>query len=78
MIIVPGGLFMYGWAAQAQVQFVVPLIGAGIFAIGVLMAYVSSLSRSSSTLIPRNGLREDRVINTLSMCQSALTSLRSA
>ncbi|KZT09238.1 MFS general substrate transporter [Laetiporus sulphureus 93-53] len=40
MLLVPGGLFMYGWAAQAQVYFLVPLIGACIFASGMMLTYV--------------------------------------
>ena len=40
MLIIPGGLFMYGWSAQSQTQFMVPLIGAGIFAFGMMITYV--------------------------------------
>lgn len=40
MMIVPGGLFMYGWSAQAHTHFIVPLIGACIFAFGMLITYV--------------------------------------
>ena len=32
MLIVPAGLFMYGWTAQTQTHFILPLIGAAIFA----------------------------------------------
>lgn len=39
MLITPAGLLMYGWTAQAQTHFILPLIGAGIFAFGVLIAY---------------------------------------
>ncbi|KAI0916858.1 hypothetical protein AcW1_007807 [Taiwanofungus camphoratus] len=40
MMIVPGGLFMYGWSAQAHTHFIVPLIGACIFAFGMLITYI--------------------------------------
>jgi len=40
MLIVPAGLFMYGWAAEAHVHFIVPLIGAAIFAFGMLVTYI--------------------------------------
>ncbi|OCH92437.1 MFS general substrate transporter [Obba rivulosa] len=39
MLIIPVGLFMYGWTAQAQTHFILPLIGATIFAFGALIAY---------------------------------------
>lgn len=41
MLIVPGGLFMYGWAAEAQVYWLVPLIGACVFAFGMMITYIS-------------------------------------
>ncbi|OCH85958.1 MFS general substrate transporter [Obba rivulosa] len=40
MLLTPGGLFMYGWTAHAQLPFIVPLIGAGIFAFGMLITYI--------------------------------------
>ncbi|KAJ6513291.1 major facilitator superfamily domain-containing protein [Mycena sanguinolenta] len=40
MIFVPAGLFIYGWSAQFHTHFMGPLIGAGIFAFGMLMTYI--------------------------------------
>jgi len=40
MIIVPIGLFMYGWSAQAHTHFIVPLLGACVFVFGILMTYI--------------------------------------
>ncbi|KAH8104012.1 major facilitator superfamily domain-containing protein [Cristinia sonorae] len=40
MLIVPAGLLIYGWTAQAQLHFMLPLFGAGIFAFGMLMTYI--------------------------------------
>ncbi|KAF7316844.1 MFS domain-containing protein [Mycena chlorophos] len=40
MLFVPIGLFIYGWAAQFQKHWAIPLLGAGIFAFGMLLAYV--------------------------------------
>jgi MFS family permease len=39
----PAGLFWYGWSAQADTHWIVPIIGTGCFAIG-LMAVFSSVS----------------------------------
>jgi len=40
MLIVPCGLIIFGWSAERQVHWAVTLLGAMIFAIGMLMAYV--------------------------------------
>ena len=40
MIIVPAGLITFAWSAQMQTHWAVPLAGAAIFALGMLMAYV--------------------------------------
>lgn len=38
-LLVPVGLFWYGWSAQAQVHWIMPNIGAAIFAAGVIVAF---------------------------------------
>ncbi|KAK9242802.1 major facilitator superfamily domain-containing protein [Lipomyces tetrasporus] len=38
-ILVPIGLFWYGWSAEAQIQWIMPDIGAAIFGIGVRIGY---------------------------------------
>lgn len=38
-ILVPIGLFMYGWSAQARTHWIVPDIGAAIFAAGVIIGF---------------------------------------
>ncbi|KAF7312275.1 MFS domain-containing protein [Mycena indigotica] len=40
MFFVPVGLFIYGWSAQFHKHWAVTLLGAAIFAFGMLMAYV--------------------------------------
>lgn len=40
MLIVPAGLLIYGWTAEAQLHFFFPLFGAAVFAFGMLMTYV--------------------------------------
>lgn len=40
MSIVPIGLIIYGWSAQKQLPWPIPLLGAAVFATGMLMAYV--------------------------------------
>ncbi len=39
----PAGLFWYGWSAQEQVQWIVPIIGTAFVAIGMLSVMVCSL-----------------------------------
>ena len=40
MAVVPAGLILFAWSAESHVHWVVPLLGAVIFASGMLMAYV--------------------------------------
>jgi MFS family permease len=40
MLIVPLGLIMFAWSAKEQTHWIVPLLGAAIFAVGMLMGYV--------------------------------------
>jgi hypothetical protein len=44
MILVPIGLFLYGWSSQEHTHFIVPLLGSFIFAFGMLMTYVRAFS----------------------------------
>ncbi|KAG1850213.1 major facilitator superfamily domain-containing protein [Suillus subalutaceus] len=37
-LIVPVGLFWYGWSAQAKIHFMMPIVGASIFAFGLMIA----------------------------------------
>ena len=39
--LVSGGIFMYGWSAQAHTHWIVPNIGAAIFGIGASMTFTS-------------------------------------
>lgn len=38
-LLVPVGLFWYGWSAQARVHWIMPNIGAAIFGAGVIVAF---------------------------------------
>lgn len=38
--IIPIGLVMFAWSAQKQAHWILPLIGAAIFAVGMCMAYI--------------------------------------
>ena len=40
MTLVPVGLIIFAWSAEKQLHWAVPLAGAAIFALGMLMAYV--------------------------------------
>jgi hypothetical protein len=48
MLLVPGGLLLFGWTAEAHTHFILPLLGACSFAFGMLMAYVRSPLSSTS------------------------------
>ncbi|KAL4912109.1 major facilitator superfamily domain-containing protein [Aspergillus aurantiobrunneus] len=41
MAIVPLGLIVFGWSAEKQTHWIVPLLGACVFGMGMLMGYVS-------------------------------------
>jgi MFS family permease len=38
-ILMPVGLFIYGWSAEFVVHWIVPSIGAGIFAAGIMVGF---------------------------------------
>ncbi|RHZ49637.1 MFS transporter [Aspergillus thermomutatus] len=38
----PAGLFWYGWAAEAGVHWIVPILGTGVFAIGLMAVFMSA------------------------------------
>lgn len=38
-VLVPVGLFWYGWGVQAQTHWIVPSIGAAIFSMGTIMGF---------------------------------------
>ena len=40
-MLVPSGLFLYGWSAQYQVHWIVPNIGVAIFAAGAIVGFQS-------------------------------------
>lgn len=37
-LVVPVGLFWYGWSAQAKVHFIMPIVGTAIFGFGIMTA----------------------------------------
>ncbi|KAF8068731.1 multidrug resistance protein 4 [Lyophyllum atratum] len=41
--IVPIGLFWYGWSAEAKLHWMMPIVGSGIFAFGVMMTWLPIL-----------------------------------
>ena len=49
-IIIPIGLFWYGWSAQAKVHWIVPIIGTSFVGAGLLMTFVSCACLSSLLL----------------------------
>ncbi|CAF9935930.1 hypothetical protein IMSHALPRED_010397 [Imshaugia aleurites] len=41
MLLIPIGLLLFGWSAQARAHWALPLLGAAIFSCGMQIAYVS-------------------------------------
>ncbi|KAG2074476.1 multidrug resistance protein 4 [Suillus decipiens] len=39
-LFVPVGLFWYGWSAQAQIHFIMPIIGTAIFSFGMMTTFL--------------------------------------
>ena len=46
-IVIPAGLFLYGWTAERQIHWVVPLIGASIFSAGSVGSQVRYILSTS-------------------------------
>jgi MFS family permease len=38
----PAGLFWYGWSAQANTHWVVPILGTGLFAMGLMVVFMAA------------------------------------
>ncbi|KAI0105033.1 major facilitator superfamily domain-containing protein [Nemania sp. FL0031] len=43
-ILLPAGLFLYGWTAQYEIHWIVPIIGMGITGIGSIVIFMGILS----------------------------------
>ncbi|KAG8790529.1 hypothetical protein FRC12_011672 [Ceratobasidium sp. 428] len=39
-LLVPIGLFWYGWSAQAKLHFMMPIVGSGIFGAGMMFSFM--------------------------------------
>ncbi|KAL4877059.1 major facilitator superfamily domain-containing protein [Aspergillus karnatakaensis] len=39
---IPIGLFWYGWSAEAKTHWIVPIIGTGVFAIGLMTVFMAA------------------------------------
>ncbi|KKK23902.1 hypothetical protein P175DRAFT_0433997 [Aspergillus ochraceoroseus IBT 24754] len=39
---IPIGLFWYGWSAYAKVHWIVPIIGTGVFAVGLMTVFMAA------------------------------------
>lgn len=42
-ILVPIGLFWYGWTAETTQHWIMPIIGTGIFGCGMVVSFVSTM-----------------------------------
>ena len=40
-LIIPAGLFIYGWTAQYEVHWIVPIIGTSLVGFGLITTFVS-------------------------------------
>ncbi|RDL40094.1 MFS general substrate transporter [Venustampulla echinocandica] len=47
-ILIPIGLFIYGWTAEKKSMWIIPIIGTGFVGAGMMATFVSSRSNSSS------------------------------
>ena len=43
-LIIPIGLFLYGWAAEKKVHWIVPIVGTGFLGAGMFFVFVSCLT----------------------------------
>ena len=39
-VLVPVGLFWYGWTARSSVHWIVPIIGSSFFGLGVMLSFL--------------------------------------
>jgi hypothetical protein len=46
-IIIPAGLFLYGWTAEYDVQYIAPIVGTSFVGFGLITTFVSHASFSS-------------------------------
>lgn len=42
-VLVPAGLFWYGWTAEYKEQYMLPVVGTGLFGCGMVIAFVRTL-----------------------------------
>lgn len=42
-VIVPAGLFLYGWTAQYHTHWVVPILGEAVTGVGIMMIFMSTV-----------------------------------
>ncbi|EAU33865.1 conserved hypothetical protein [Aspergillus terreus NIH2624] len=40
--LIPIGLFWYGWSAKAQTHWIVPILGTGVFAVGLMTVFMAA------------------------------------
>lgn len=69
MLLMPAGLFWYGWSAQYHYHWIVVDIGAAVFTMG---SFIVSRPKILSYYIPGilpNGSERDNSLVELSLCQ---------
>ncbi|KAH7055953.1 MFS multidrug transporter-like protein [Macrophomina phaseolina] len=66
-LLVPIGLFWYGWSAQAAIHWIMPNIGAAIFAAGVIVAFqcIQTYLVDSYTLFAASAISAATVLRSL-------------
>lgn len=42
-VIVPAGLFLYGWTAQYHTHWIVPILGEAVAGVGIMMIFMSTV-----------------------------------
>lgn len=58
--VMPVGFFWYGWSAQAQVHWIVPILGTMFIGIGALFVIVGTLDPTFAFPHPKRKLASDR------------------
>lgn len=63
-VMLPIGLFWYGWSAQADIHWIMPILGATIFGFGLIatllpiqMYFIDAFTYSASALAASSALR---------------------
>lgn len=77
-LLLPVGLFIYGWTAEYRIHWIVPIIGTGIIGIGILVIFLSTQMYliDSFTIYAASALAANTVIRSIAGAVLPLAGLR--